>query len=261
MTKRRPNGDGMVRKRTDGRWEGRIVVGHWQDMRPIYKTVLARTQKELIEKLHRVMETYAGVELNEDRRMTLNQWMEQWLRTYAEPTLRPSTLEGYRIQIRFHDLRHTFATTALENGMDIKTLSLVIGHVSAATTIDVYSHITQPMLRSAARQIDRGIGGVEPGAAPEPEIGEAGSGDPSPAPKPRFEAQKGRIRKPGTGGVYRIGDRLWEGRYTPTHADGKRKAHTVYARTEAECEEKLAAMIREVKAQIKAEKRKDHAGG
>ena len=33
MTKRRPSGDGMVRKREDGRWEGRIVVGHskWWD--------------------------------------------------------------------------------------------------------------------------------------------------------------------------------------------------------------------------------------
>ena len=39
--------------------------------------------------------------------------------------------------IRFHDLRHTFATMALENGMDIKTLSAMIGHVSAETTVNV----------------------------------------------------------------------------------------------------------------------------
>ena len=49
-------------------------------------------------------------------------------------------------QARFHDLRHTFATNALEYGMDIKTLSTVLGHVSTATTLNVYSHITDEML-------------------------------------------------------------------------------------------------------------------
>ena len=46
---------------------------------------------------------------------------------------------------RFHDLRHTFATNALEHGMDVKTLSAVIGHVSSATTLNVYAHITDEM--------------------------------------------------------------------------------------------------------------------
>ena len=37
MAKRRPSGDGMVRKREDGRWEGRIVVGHKQNGEPIFR--------------------------------------------------------------------------------------------------------------------------------------------------------------------------------------------------------------------------------
>ncbi len=47
--------------------------------------------------------------------------------------------------IRFRDLRHTFATMALENGMDIKTLSDMIGHISSETTLNIYSHITDTM--------------------------------------------------------------------------------------------------------------------
>ena len=63
--------------------------------------------------------------------------------------------------VRFHDLRHTFATMALENGMDVKTLSATIGHVSAATTLDIYSHMTDTMqMQAAAVSIDRKIGGT-----------------------------------------------------------------------------------------------------
>lgn len=49
MAKRRPSGDGMVRKREDGRWEGRIVVGHKENGAPIFHYLSAGTQKELLE--------------------------------------------------------------------------------------------------------------------------------------------------------------------------------------------------------------------
>ena len=52
--------------------------------------------------------------------------------------------------IPFHGLRHIFSTMALENGLDIKTLSAVLGHSSAETTISVYSHVTGGMERNAA---------------------------------------------------------------------------------------------------------------
>ena len=44
MANKRPDGDGLVRKRSDGRWEGRIVVGHKEDGKPIYRSVFAKTQ-------------------------------------------------------------------------------------------------------------------------------------------------------------------------------------------------------------------------
>ena len=65
-------------------------------------------------------------------------------------------------RLRFHDLRHTFATASLEHGMDIKTLSTIIGHVSSATTLNTYTHVTDAMRQSAADKIDRGIGRAEP---------------------------------------------------------------------------------------------------
>ena len=70
-------------------------------------------------------------------------------------------------RVRFHDLRHTFATNALAHGMDIKTLSTILGHVSAATTLNTYSHITEEMRRQAAAKIDAGIAKAQPLPAEE----------------------------------------------------------------------------------------------
>ena len=100
MAKRRPSGDGMVRKREDGRWEGRIVVGHKQNGEPIFRYVLAKTQKELLDKLHRDLEAFQDVELTEDSRMTLGEWLDRWMEDYGVATLRPNTLRSYEQFIR-----------------------------------------------------------------------------------------------------------------------------------------------------------------
>ena len=52
--------------------------------------------------------------------------------------------------IRFHDLRHTFATHALTSGVDTKTLSGILGHTKASFTLDTYTHTTGDMQKRAA---------------------------------------------------------------------------------------------------------------
>ena len=156
--------------------------------------------------------------------------------------------------VRFHDLRHTFATTALEHGMDVKMLSTIIGHTSSATTIDIYSHVTDHMQLQAANKIEKGFGrneAFEAGETAEADLPEQSTEKPMIKP---FEPYKGKIRKPGTGCLYQINDHLWEGSYHPTNADGKREGHTVYAKTREECEKLLETMIEEVRNRIKAEK-------
>jgi len=156
-------------------------------------------------------------------------------------------------QIRFHDIRHTFSTLALENGMDIKTLSTILGHVSAATTLDIYTHITSDMQRTAASNIDRGIGKVGPTqeiTSPQPE-------------QPKivdFKPYKGRMRKPGTGCISQISEHCWEGRYSPVWPDGKKHSRNIYAKTREECEEKLKQLIVEMKAEIAEAKRLKGSG-
>ena len=100
MAKRRPSGDGMVRKRDDGRWEGRIVVGHKNNGEPIYRYVLAKTQSELTQKLHDKIEMYRDADLSEDCNMTLGEWLDRWLYEYVSLTIRSSTLCGYEMIIK-----------------------------------------------------------------------------------------------------------------------------------------------------------------
>jgi integrase len=52
--------------------------------------------------------------------------------------------------MRFHDLRHTFATHAIDSGVDPKTLSRILGHTRASFTLDRYTHVTKDMLQNAS---------------------------------------------------------------------------------------------------------------
>ena len=102
MAKRRPAGDGMVRRREDGRWEGRIVIGHKENGEPLFRHVYAKTQKALLDKLHQNIECYRDVELTEDSRMTLSEWLDRWLTEYKAGTVRPGTLKNYRCYIEYY---------------------------------------------------------------------------------------------------------------------------------------------------------------
>ena len=104
MAKRRPNGDGLVRKRDDGRWEGRIVVGRKNDGSAIYRSVFAEKQSELMPKLNELKAQYAGIRLTEDSSITLGEWMARWMKEYKKPILRPSTYTGYSRDIENHIL-------------------------------------------------------------------------------------------------------------------------------------------------------------
>lgn len=144
-------------------------------------------------------------------------------------------------KVRFHDLRHTFATTAIENGMDVKTLSEIMGHVSSKTALNIYLHSTDEMKKQAANKIDRHFGkNINTTKETTPQ-------EHKKQPQAKFEPTKGKIRKRGTGCISKINDHLYEGRYSPKGPDGKRISKNVYAKTREECEEKLVELIEEIK--------------
>ena len=127
--------------------------------------------------------------------------------------------------------------------MDVKTLSTIIGHVSSATTLNTYTHITDEMRRKAALSIDQGIAKAEVEPMPEQ------TDEPQ---KQDFVPIEPLRRRPGTGCVSQLREHLWEGRYSPVWPDGKKHSRNVYAKTREECEEKLKVLILEMKAEIAA---------
>lgn len=133
---------------------------------------------------------------------------------------------------------------SLDGGIDIKTLADILGHRTVKTTLNVYSHATLDMQRSAVEKIDLAVMHAKPRTKPKDD-GRANTEQKE--KKPKFEPYKGKKRKPGTGYVKQISKNSWQGRYTPT-VDGNRVSYNIYGTTKNECEERLAEMISDVKA-------------
>ena len=388
MAKRRKSGEGLIRQRKDGRWDGRIAVGYDEKNLPITKNVTAKTKHECVEKLDALKESLGKSTEKISADMPFGEWMDFWYQTYSKPGLRPSTQEGYenhtykhiipalgkiplnkltqadlelfyaklkkggRISrteiygeglsdrtvrachgccytalsksvkgklhislpktktsvrsiilpptlievlkeyrqtvnsrwlfpsplkddsprdptscrkrlskilehagckhVRFHDLRHTFATHAIQYGMDVKTLAATIGHASVETTLNIYSHVTDEMQKSAAQKIDQTIGVVTGVQATCEENAAETEQCTNKEESAKFEPYKGVRRKPGTGCISQISETTWEGRYSP-RVNGKKITRNVYAHSPEECEAKLAEMIREMKEEITAQ--------
>ena len=103
MAKRRANGEGNLRKRKDGRWEGRYTAGRDPETgRAIYKNVLGKTQAEAKAKLKQAIEKAKGLDAAKVGRYTVGQWMEVWFEHYAKVKVRPSSHQTYRGHINNH---------------------------------------------------------------------------------------------------------------------------------------------------------------
>lgn len=103
MAKRRANGEGNIRKRKDGRWEGRYTAGRDPESgKVIYKNVLGKTQAEVKEKLARAIEDNKGLDIVKAGQYTVGQWMDVWFENYAKIKIRPSSHKTYKGYIENH---------------------------------------------------------------------------------------------------------------------------------------------------------------
>ncbi len=97
MPKKRANGEGNIRKRKDGRWEGRYTAGYDPATgKRILKNVLGKTQAEVKEKLKQALEVAEQTDVLRAEDYTAGSWLTTWYTLYAKPNVRVSTAEYYR---------------------------------------------------------------------------------------------------------------------------------------------------------------------
>ena len=100
MAKKRANGEGSIRKRSDGRWEGRYTAGyHPETGKRIIKNVLGKTQAECKAKLTKAMADCKSLDVGRADEYTVVAWLRTWFELYAKPHIRPSTMNYYHRNI------------------------------------------------------------------------------------------------------------------------------------------------------------------
>ena len=111
MAKKRANGEGNIRKRADGRWEGRYTAGyHPETGKRIIKNVLGKTQAEVKEKLKIALEETNGLDVSKAAdEYTVASWLRTWYELYAKPNIRLNHFYPFGVWVKMwgKHLTHT----------------------------------------------------------------------------------------------------------------------------------------------------------
>ena len=103
MAKKRANGEGSIRKRKDGRWEGFYTAAYDPETgKQKLKNVLGKTQAEVKEKLKKAIADSQRLDMNRSGTHTVKSWVKMWYEVYAEPRLREKTKDYYLNYIDKH---------------------------------------------------------------------------------------------------------------------------------------------------------------
>lgn len=96
MSRKRADGMGLIRERSDGRWEARYTVGY--DMKTgkqIRKSIYAKTKREATKKLNQILADLDKGTYIDETNCTLEEWLDEWLDVYVRPNVKPYTLDSY----------------------------------------------------------------------------------------------------------------------------------------------------------------------
>lgn len=99
---RRGNGEGSIVRRKDGRWMGVVTLGKNADGSPRRKSVYGKTRKEVAEKMTVILSELQSGGYKEPSKMPLGEWVLYWLDNYKVYSIKVSTYDSYRTNIKYH---------------------------------------------------------------------------------------------------------------------------------------------------------------
>ncbi len=96
------NGAGGIRRRSDGTYEARLVVGYQENGKPKRVSFYGKTEKEVRKKLTEAVHEKDEGTYCDKTGITFCEWMERWLEIYAKPSIKSSTYTSYRTYVNGH---------------------------------------------------------------------------------------------------------------------------------------------------------------
>lgn len=153
--KRGANGAGSIRQRSDGSWEARVTVGtNPASGKPVRKSVYAKTQKEVRQKLTAILGSLDNGSYQPETKKTVAAWLNEWLETFCANKLKPYTLSSYRGIINNHIVKHMGAMQLQAvRGTDVQKLyNTLIADGVAPKTVKNIAAVLHKALGMAVKQ-------------------------------------------------------------------------------------------------------------
>ena len=101
MSKKKTNGEGSIRQREDGRWEGRVTVGLNDSGKQKQKSVYGTTKTEVRQKITAILSELDANDYIPDNRMSVGEWLDMWASSYLVD-IKDTTKKKYETDIRVH---------------------------------------------------------------------------------------------------------------------------------------------------------------
>ena len=101
VSKKKTNGEGSIRQRADGKWEGRVTVGIDDEGKQKRKSVYGSTKSEVRQKITAILTDLDTNDYIPDNRMSVGEWLETWVTDYLVD-VKDTTKKKYETDIRVH---------------------------------------------------------------------------------------------------------------------------------------------------------------